>query len=124
MGRGIAKLEVEDLCKSYKIDAGQLPVLNNINLEVQENEFLVVLGPGLCGKTSLLNVMAGLEPADSGRILLDGEPLHGGNRRFRPRKGDQYQEGRAHPDTDAEEYCVSDPPEEKHEPTSNSPRIP
>jgi len=80
LGGDIAKLRVENLYKSYTIDGEQLGVLNNINIEVQKNEFLVVLGPGLCGKTVLLNIMAGLETADRGRVLLDGKPLEGPQR--------------------------------------------
>jgi len=52
-------------------------VLDDISLDVRENEFLVVLGPGQCGKTTLLNCMAGIIMPDAGKILLDGREITG-----------------------------------------------
>lgn len=45
-------------------------VLENVNFEVEENEFVVVFGPGQCGKTTLLNIIAGLETATNGKVLI------------------------------------------------------
>lgn len=53
----------------------EVPVLNNIDFRVHENEFLVVLGPGQCGKSTLLRIIAGLETADDGEVLMHGEPV-------------------------------------------------
>lgn len=64
------KLKVTDLSKSF-ITAGEYdPVLDHISFDVYENEFLVILGPGQCGKTVLLNTIAGMDEADSGTIEL------------------------------------------------------
>lgn len=52
-----------------------VPVIRDINLTVKENEFLVVLGPGQCGKSTLLRIIAGLETPDSGTVTLDGKPV-------------------------------------------------
>lgn len=49
--------------------SGKNEVLRDINFEVQENEFLVLFGPGQCGKTTLLNILAGLELPTSGEVL-------------------------------------------------------
>jgi len=54
----------------------------NVSLDVYDNEFLVLLGPGHCGKTVFLNIMAGLEKPSSGKIFLDGEPLQGNDPRI------------------------------------------
>lgn len=68
-----SKFKIENLSKRYDVK-GQPPVevLDKISFDIREHEFLVLLGPGLCGKTVLLNIVAGLEKATSGRILLDG----------------------------------------------------
>ena len=52
---------------------GGFAALNNVNLEIPEGELVALLGPSGCGKTTLLRIIAGLEQADSGRILLSGE---------------------------------------------------
>ena len=54
----------------------------DVSLEVYESEFLVILGPGRCGKTTLLNMIAGLEKPVDGQILLDGEELKGSDERI------------------------------------------
>ncbi len=64
-------LKLEDICKSYVNKNKTIDVVNHISFEVYDNEFLVILGPGLCGKTVLLNMIAGIEQPDSGSILLD-----------------------------------------------------
>ncbi|MCX5909640.1 MAG: ABC transporter ATP-binding protein [Deltaproteobacteria bacterium] len=50
-------------------------VLEGINLEVDENEFLVILGPGQSGKSTLLRIIAGLETPTTGRVLLGGKEV-------------------------------------------------
>ncbi len=52
---------------------GQFAALHDINLEIPEGELVALLGPSGCGKTTLLRIIAGLEQADRGRILLNGD---------------------------------------------------
>ena len=52
---------------------GQFSALHDINLEIPEGELVALLGPSGCGKTTLLRIIAGLEKADHGRVLLSGE---------------------------------------------------
>jgi ABC-type nitrate/sulfonate/bicarbonate transport system ATPase subunit len=53
-------------------------VLKDVSINVRENEFLVLLGPGQCGKTTLLNIIADLDKPDSGEITFtDGRPAMG-----------------------------------------------
>ncbi|MDD5126122.1 sulfate/molybdate ABC transporter ATP-binding protein, partial [Methylovulum sp.] len=52
---------------------GKFAALNHINLEIPEGELVALLGPSGCGKTTLLRIIAGLEQADSGRVVLNGE---------------------------------------------------
>jgi thiamine transport system ATP-binding protein len=51
------------------------PVLRSVDLEVQRGEIMCLLGPSGCGKTTLLRIIAGLEQADSGDILIDGQSI-------------------------------------------------
>jgi NitT/TauT family transport system ATP-binding protein len=61
------KLELRELSKRFEV-----PVLEQLNLLVRPGEFLCLLGPNGCGKTTLLRVLAGLEQPDGGTVLLDG----------------------------------------------------
>jgi NitT/TauT family transport system ATP-binding protein/sulfonate transport system ATP-binding protein len=72
------KIYCEGISKTF-IQKGhiEVPVIRDITLSVHENEFLVVLGPGQCGKSTLLRIIAGLETPDSGFALLDSLPITG-----------------------------------------------
>jgi sulfate/thiosulfate transport system ATP-binding protein len=54
---------------------GQFAALNHVNLEIPEGELVALLGPSGCGKTTLLRIIAGLERADEGKVLLNGEDV-------------------------------------------------
>lgn len=70
MGQNI--IEIKNLTKIFN---GQT-VLNNINLNIKENEFLTILGPSGCGKTTTLRIIAGFENYTSGTLLFNGQNLH------------------------------------------------
>src|SRR5436190_11597360 len=74
------KVEITGLNKWF----GALEALRGIDIAVERGEFSAVVGPSGCGKTTFLRIVAGLEPATAGTILLDGAPLQGpgGNRGF------------------------------------------
>jgi NitT/TauT family transport system ATP-binding protein len=72
------KVEISGLSKWF----GELEALRQIDVAVEPGEFISVVGPSGCGKTTFLRIVAGLEPATSGTILIDGQPLRGpGNNR-------------------------------------------
>lgn len=73
-----AKLRLEHIRKTFfdRVN-GDFEVIREISFDVGISEFLVLLGPGLCGKTVLLNMIAGLETPTSGRMLLDGKEISG-----------------------------------------------
>jgi len=54
---------------------GKLTAVDNVTLGIQKGEFYSLLGPSGCGKTTLLRMLAGFEPLDSGRIFLDGKDI-------------------------------------------------
>ncbi len=65
-------LTINEINKYYpQKDGHLLEVLNNINLEIKEKEFITFIGPSGCGKSTLLNILAGLVKADSGRVSLN-----------------------------------------------------
>ena len=53
---------------------GKIEALRQVDLEVRDGEFFVILGPSAAGKTTTLRAIAGLEKLDAGRIVLDGDP--------------------------------------------------
>ena len=65
------KLKIEHLFSGYDSDV----VLKDLSLEAAEGEFLSLLGPSGCGKSTLMKTIAGIVPASSGRILLDGQDI-------------------------------------------------
>lgn len=67
----MAGLKLEQVSKRY----GAVQVIDRLSLDVAEGEFLVFLGPSGCGKTSLLRMIAGLEEASGGRILIGGKDV-------------------------------------------------
>jgi NitT/TauT family transport system ATP-binding protein len=71
------KLAVENVGMTFQRDGKSTPVLENINLEAREGEFICLLGPSGCGKTTLLNAMAGFLSPTSGEIHVDGEMVRG-----------------------------------------------
>ena len=61
---------VRDAWKSF--DRGRIEVLRGISIEVAHGEVVALLGSSGCGKSTLLNVISGLEPVESGEVLVDG----------------------------------------------------
>jgi nitrate/nitrite transport system ATP-binding protein len=69
-------LEVENLVKSYRTpEGGEFVVLDGINLTIQQNEFISVIGHSGCGKSTLLKIVAGLDKPSSGSVRLDGKEI-------------------------------------------------
>ena len=70
-------LTVESLNKTYVSQGSETPALVDINLSIAEGEFICLLGPSGCGKSTLLKIIAGLIPATSGRIAINGKAVSG-----------------------------------------------
>lgn len=68
---------VRDVTMAYRKEGGSLKALDGCSFDVLRNEFLVIVGPTGCGKSTMLKLMAGLEFPTSGQLLLEGEPVKG-----------------------------------------------
>lgn len=75
-------LQVDHIAKTFFSDKGDTDAIEDISIDVRENEFLVLLGPGQCGKSTFLNIVAGLVKPTSGIIKLDGKEITGTDQRI------------------------------------------
>lgn len=75
-------LEANHVAKTFFSGKGDTDAIEDISIQVHENEFLVLLGPGQCGKTTFLNILAGLVKPTSGTIKLDGKEITGTDQRI------------------------------------------
>lgn len=73
------KIKIKNVSKTFYSSKKKVPVLENVSLDVYENEFLVLLGPGQCGKTVFLNIIADLETRDSGTVEFVGKDYKAGD---------------------------------------------
>ena len=71
------KVDVRGVSMEFPTKSGPLQVLEDIDLQVAEGEFVCLLGPSGCGKSTLLNTIAGFETPTAGRITIDGEAVTG-----------------------------------------------
>lgn len=71
------EVTIRNLSKSYAINGRQLTVLHGVNNHIRAGESLAIVGASGSGKTTLLRVLAGLENADRGEVLIDGQPVKG-----------------------------------------------
>ena len=70
-------LDIRELTVNYAVQGGTLQALAPVNLSLHGGDFVVALGASGCGKTTLLNCIAGFLPPSTGQILLDGRPVQG-----------------------------------------------
>lgn len=71
------KLEIGHLYKSFTVNGRTLSVLEDINLTMNDGEFITIVGHSGCGKSTLLKIIAGLERQDTGKCSLDGTLISG-----------------------------------------------
>ena len=70
-------LSIQNVNKSFTVDGQKVDVLKDINLVVQEGEFIAFVGHSGCGKSTLLKIIAGLEKNDTGLVTVDGKEVNG-----------------------------------------------
>ena len=73
--KGRPFVQVDGLAKTYR--AGQPPVFEGVNFAIERGEFICIIGHSGCGKSTILNVLAGLEQASAGTVIMDGREVTG-----------------------------------------------
>ncbi len=73
----MAHIELKNVSKSYGTGKDRVEILKNINLKIEEGEFVAIVGFSGSGKTTLIKMLAGLEFPDEGEVLYKGEPITG-----------------------------------------------
>ncbi len=71
------KLRLENLSKTFTTDNGDFVALAATDLDIPAGRFVSLIGPSGCGKTTIFNIVAGLLPPTTGRVLIDGEDATG-----------------------------------------------
>jgi NitT/TauT family transport system ATP-binding protein/sulfonate transport system ATP-binding protein len=83
-------LEIENVSRTYSDEKNNsLEALQNINLKIQEGEFVSIIGASGCGKTTLLRLICGLDKPESGELRLEGTPILNPS----PQRGYIFQQG-------------------------------
>ena len=80
-------IRCDNVNKTFISGNGIYEVVKNLNMSIRENEFVVLFGPGQCGKTTVLNLLAGLETATEGTVEVAGKTVTGPD----PSRGMVYQ---------------------------------
>ena len=74
----MSSVSIQAVSRVFETAKGQrTQALLPVDFEVRDNDFVTILGPSGCGKSTLLRIVAGLDHATSGRVLLDGAPVEG-----------------------------------------------
>ena len=73
------RMEINGISKTFFSDKGYFTAIKDVSFDVNDGEFLVILGPGRCGKTVLLNIIAGLEQQNEGKVVYNGREWKGVN---------------------------------------------
>lgn len=71
------KLELRNVSKVFDVERNPTPVVAECSFTLEPGKLTVMIGPSACGKTTLINLIAGYEQPTSGEILLDGQPVGG-----------------------------------------------
>ena len=61
-------IALANVCKSYRIGKETMPILQNLDLDVENGEFVAIMGPSGSGKSTLLNILSGIDRADTGTV--------------------------------------------------------
>ena len=71
----MAYIELQDVTKIYKTGEIEIHAADGITFEMEKGEFVVIVGPSGAGKTTVLNILGGMDSATSGTVLVDGEDV-------------------------------------------------
>ena len=73
----VVRLSFDDVGVDFPTAAGPMTVVDGVDLEIRQGEFVSIIGPSGCGKTTLLNIVGGFVKPTRGQVLLDHEPVKG-----------------------------------------------
>lgn len=71
----------ENVKKIYKTGEVEIPALHNVSFEIEQGEFCVIVGTSGAGKTTILNILGGMDTLTEGKVLLDGQEISGYNKK-------------------------------------------
>lgn len=71
----MAKIDIENLTKKFDSEEGEIVAVDDLNLHIEDGEFIIFVGPSGCGKTTTLRSIAGLEQVTEGEIKFDNKPV-------------------------------------------------
>ena len=74
-------VKMQDITKIYKMGEVEIRAADGINFSIDKGEFVVIVGPSGAGKTTVLNILGGMDTATSGMLLVDGEEITAYNSR-------------------------------------------
>ncbi len=77
----MAFVEFKDVTKTYKMGEVDIHALQGVNFEIEKGEFCVVVGASGAGKTTILNILGGMDSLTSGKVMLDGEEISAYNKK-------------------------------------------
>ncbi len=72
---------LDNVCKYYQMGGQRIAAADNISFSIDKGEFVIIVGPSGAGKTTVLNMLGGMDSCDSGTILLDGKEVSSFNER-------------------------------------------
>ena len=79
-------IELKDVVKTYKMGEVEIKAVDNISFPIEKGEFVVIVGPSGAGKTTVLNILGGMDTATSGTITVDGTDIS----KFKEKELTQY----------------------------------
>ena len=75
MGDSMAYIELKNVKKEYIMGSVKIVAAHDVSFEIQKGELVVILGPSGAGKTTILNILGGMDSATSGKIVVDNEDI-------------------------------------------------
>jgi lipoprotein-releasing system ATP-binding protein len=100
-------IQIQNVTKSF--DSGKIEVLRGVDLSVPHGKMVSICGPSGCGKSTLLHIIAGIESADTGSVMIEGQSLDSERRRLEALRhtiGFIFQLHNLIPDLTMEENCL------------------
>ena len=71
----MAYVELKDVRKTYYMGENEIHAADGVTLSIEKGDFCVIVGPSGAGKTTVLNILGGMDTCDSGVVMLDGQAI-------------------------------------------------